>query len=280
MDRSLIRRLMTPGGVPRFFVFSVSVIAIFVICLIDIHDGSDIRLRLLYIFPLAAIALHSTRVYPALVGVALTIVCEFATLLSYAFPESEKLSEAFIGTSGYLLVVFLARIARKNYLEAMRQATHDPLTELRNRRSFESITELEISRRKRYGGVFSLAVMDLDNFKQLNDSKGHRAGDQALILVADILREHTRNSDSTARLGGDEFAILMPDTLKADCASLCQKLSANIAVRMAAAGFATTASIGFTTFGQAPDSTSEALHKADLAMYVAKTANKGSAVSL
>jgi diguanylate cyclase (GGDEF)-like protein len=280
MDRSLIRRLVTPGGLPRFYVFSVSVVLIFIICLADIRNGSDIRLRILYIFPLAAIALHSKRTYSVMIGVVLTMSCEFMTLLTYALPKTEKISEAFIGSSGYLLVVFLARIARKNYLEALRQATHDPLTELHNRRSFESNTDLEIAKRKRYGGAFSMAVLDLDNFKQLNDSRGHRTGDQALILIANILRESTRQSDSIARLGGDEFAILMPDTRKADCTTLCQKLATNIATRMAASGFTITASIGFTTFEHAPDSTSEALHKADVAMYVAKTSNKGSAVSL
>ena len=71
----------------------------------------------------------------------------------------------------------------------MKLATTDWLTGLHNRRSFESIADMEISRQKRYGGVFSLVIIDLDNFKELNDCAGHHVGDKALKHVADVLRE-------------------------------------------------------------------------------------------
>jgi diguanylate cyclase (GGDEF)-like protein len=153
-------------------------------------------------------------------------------------------------------------------------ATTDWLTGLRNRRSFETIAELEIARQKRYGGVFSLALVDLDDFKGLNDARGHHAGDETLKLLAAVLQKHTRASDSIARLGGDEFVVLMPSTQKADCSLLCQQISRKIADRMAAVGFATTASIGCATFEQAPTSVSEALQRADEAMYFAKANGK------
>jgi diguanylate cyclase (GGDEF)-like protein len=101
-----------------------------------------------------------------------------------------------------------------------------------------------------------------------------------LKLLADILRENTRQSDSIARLGGDEFAILMPVTRSSDCTELCQQLSGTIARRMVDAGFPITASIGHTTFERAPESMLEALQEADKAMYAAKASGKGRAVSL
>jgi diguanylate cyclase (GGDEF)-like protein len=105
----------------------------------------------------------------------------------------------------------------------------------------------------------------------------HHIGDSALNLLADILREHRRQTDTIARLGGDEFALLMPNTPSADCNSLCQRLSETIANRMAEATFDVTASIGHATFDQAPESTAEALQKADHAMYAAKARGKNCA---
>ncbi len=148
------------------------------------------------------------------------------------------------------------------------------MTGLLNRRSFETIAKLEIERMKRNGGVFSLALLDLDGFKSLNDSSGHHAGDLALQLLATILREKLRHTDTIARLGGDEFVILMPYTTAPECGSLCQHLSMRIAAQMAASAFPVTARIGCTTYLQAPESMSAALQKADRAMYAAKTGGK------
>jgi diguanylate cyclase (GGDEF)-like protein len=170
------------------------------------------------------------------------------------------------------LVVYLA--VRMNCLETMALATSDALTGLANRRGFAAIVELEIARQKRHGGVFSLAMPDLDDFKELNDSRGHAAGDQALTLAADVLRNSARHSDSIARLGGDEFSILLPNARQADCRPFLQAGAAALARRLAAAGFPVTASIGCVTFDAAPGSLVVALRAADLAMYAAKAAGK------
>jgi len=111
----------------------------------------------------------------------------------------------------------------------------------------------------------------------LNDSEGHYVGDQALNLLADILREHRRQTDTIARLGGDEFAMLMPHMPRVYCHSLCQQLPEIIASRMGAAMFGVTASIGYATFDQAPESTSDVLQIADKAMYAAKAKGKNCA---
>ena len=280
MNNAIINRLVTPGNLPKHGIFVASILTILIICWLDIEDGTDIRLRLLYVFPLAALALHSERKGLVVFGFVLTVCCQFFTLLLYDLPLEAKVIEGIVGIAGYLLVVVLARTTRKNHLGALQLATQDSLTMLHNRRSLESTIDHEIARQKRYGGVFSLVAIDLDGFKELNDSRGHRVGDSALKLVADVLHEHSRQSDSLARVGGDEFVILMPNTQKAECAAACQQLSIDIAKHMATAGFATTASIGFTTFEQLPNSTSDALHRADMAMYAAKATGKGSVIGM
>lgn len=280
MARSLLRRFAVPGRLGERGVFIASIVLICVIYWLDIEAGVDVRCRILYVFPLTAIALHSERMRKVLFGLALAVFCEIASLLSSHFSPAATFIDGLIAVAGLSLVVVLARAARKHYLETLVLATTDPLTKLHNRRSFESIGEMELARQRRYGEIFSLAIVDLDGFKKLNDSRGHHVGDLALKLLADVLRENTRQSDSIARLGGDEFAILMPVTRNSDCAELCQQLSGTIASRMADAGFPITASIGHATFERAPESMVEALQEADKAMYAAKASGKGRAVSL
>jgi diguanylate cyclase (GGDEF)-like protein len=173
--------------------------------------------------------------------------------LSYALFKDAVVADLIIGLTANTMMAGLARAARARLAEIEALVAVDPLTGLFNRRGFEPLAEREIGRQKRYGGIFSLAVLDLDRFKELNDSRGHEAGDQALRLLGTILLGHTRRSDAIARLGGDEFVILMPNTGKTDCSTLCRDLSATIAGRMAQAGFTITASIGCATFKESPN---------------------------
>jgi len=280
MARSSILRFAVPERLGEPGVFIASIVLICGIFWVDVETPADVRVRLLYVFPLTAIALHSERTRKVVFGLTLAVFCEIASLVSNRFSPAVTFIDGLIAIAGLSFVVVLARTARQHYLETLVLATTDPLTRLHNRRSFESIGEMELARQRRYGGIFSLAVIDLDGFKELNDSRGHHVGDLALKLLADVLRENTRQSDSIARLGGDEFAILMPVARNSDCTALCQQLSIRIAGRMIDAGFPITASIGHTTFEQAPESILDALQKADKAMYAAKASGKGCAVSL
>lgn len=280
MVQRLFRRLSTPGAVSPPVVFIASIAAMTMLFVLDQITPHDVRLYLLYSFPLAAIALHCERASAIAAGLVLSIVFQLATFFIDAVPSLPLTTDALVAISSAVLTIALARATRENHLAAVNLATTDWLTGLHNRRSFESIADLEIRRQKRYGGVFSLAVIDLDSFKHLNDSKGHHVGDSALQILADVLRDHTRQTDTIARLGGDEFAILMPSTGEPECSSLCQQLCVTIAGRMTAVGFATTASIGCSAFQRAPESVSHALKEVDKAMYAAKSGGKNCAVSV
>ena len=277
MGRNFIRLCLTPGNLPPKMVLIASLLIMLVVFIFDVISPADIRLHTLYIFPLAAIALHCEWKKGILGGLALSVAFQLSNFVLNGILIGPFITDALIAFASSLLTVLLARAARKNYLETAKLATHDSLTGLYNRRRFETIADLEVARLKRYGSAFSLAVIDLDNFKELNDSSGHHVGDQALNLLADILREHRRQTDTIARLGGDEFAVLMPHTPRVYCQSLCQQLSETIESRMGAAEFNVTASIGFSTFEQAPESTLEALKIADKAMYAAKANGKNCA---
>ena len=110
----------------------------------------------------------------------------------------------------------------------LESATQDPLTSLPNRREFDRLLARELERSSRYGEIFSLAMIDLDYFKQLNDTRGHAAGDTLLRQAADTIQEACRASDVAARLGGDEFALVLPETNQFEAAALCERLRSEI----------------------------------------------------
>jgi diguanylate cyclase (GGDEF)-like protein len=110
----------------------------------------------------------------------------------------------------------------------LENATQDALTDLPNRREFDRQLMRELERSSRYGEIFSLAIIDLDHFKQLNDTRGHHAGDALLRQAADTIQDACRASDVAGRLGGDEFGLLLPETNQFEAAALCERLRAEV----------------------------------------------------
>jgi len=161
-------------------------------------------------------------------------------------------------------------------------ATHDPLTGLANRRAL--YTEGEARLVKSPGRRRALLLLDLDRFKEVNDSLGHRAGDQLLVEVGARLRGRLRGGDLLARLGGDEFAVLLEDAGYHEAASVAENLRATLAEPFTAlAGpssgrrltLHSTVSIGIARFPDDGPDLSSLLRKADIAMYKAKISGDG-----
>ncbi|MGE3139422.1 MAG: diguanylate cyclase [Thermoleophilia bacterium] len=152
-----------------------------------------------------------------------------------------------------------------------RQATTDALTGLANHGTFHAALAAAFERAERYGGPLGLVVMDLDHFKALNDTYGHRAGDEALATVGALMREHARRVDVVGRVGGEEFAWLMPDTTAAGAAEAAERLRRAIAE---AATPGLTASLGVAE--RLPgDATARGLFdRADAALFAAKRAGR------
>jgi diguanylate cyclase (GGDEF)-like protein/PAS domain S-box-containing protein len=152
-------------------------------------------------------------------------------------------------------------------------AGHDPLTNLPNRRRFEEELSLELARAQRYGSRGAVLCLDLDNFKLVNDSGGHAAGDALIIEVATRLVDRLRSSDIVARLGGDEFGILLPAVGRAEAQTAAEQLVdvlRQCAVVVEGEAFRATASIGVALFESQGAGADEVLVVADLAMYNAK----------
>ncbi len=165
---------------------------------------------------------------------------------------------------------------RESAAELKHQAFHDPLTDLANRALFVDRVEhaLEVARRAGHG--VAVLFVDLDDFKTVNDSLGHPAGDELLVEVAARLREVLRRADTAARLGGDEFGILLEGIDRAGAARTAERILASLDIpfKLAAKEVFVHASIGIALRGDEEISVDSLLRNADVAMYIAKTGGK------
>ena len=164
------------------------------------------------------------------------------------------------------------RVRYESLLEHM--ADHDPLTGAMNRRSFGREMASHIARASRYGSTGALLMIDLDNFKLLNDTRGHSAGDELLVRLVRALKLRLRQSDILARLGGDEFAVLLPvadEPTAAYIAGALLKVVTNESDSLRSVSITVSASIGLALFTDGDNMTAdEWLARADDAMYDAK----------
>jgi diguanylate cyclase (GGDEF)-like protein len=172
---------------------------------------------------------------------------------------------------------------RRYEAELRHMADHDALTGLLNRRAFERELERHVDHVARYGPRGAAILIDVDLFKNVNDTLGHSAGDQLIGKVADALRERLRDGEVIARLGGDEFAVLVPDGGPEDARSIAEDvLEAIRAVRISSHSGRlrnVSASIGVAPFDSRRLTGEDVLVNADLAMYEAKEAGRDRAVA-
>lgn len=173
-----------------------------------------------------------------------------------------------LGWATALLVLGTGASAGWLSFQSRQHSLLDPLTECPNRRALQLLLEHELQRQARTGSPLVVATADLDDFKQINDQRGHQAGDQTLCAVVQAWRQRLRRTDVVARWGGDEFVLVLPD---------CDPARAQDLLAQLARPGPASASIG-ATLVRAGESAQQALHRADQALYAAKAQGKGRAV--
>jgi diguanylate cyclase (GGDEF)-like protein len=181
---------------------------------------------------------------------------------------------------GQLITCFNTLVTERNSLEATlaHKANIDFLTMANNRGHFMEIAESELDRAKRYGKNLSVIMLDIDNFKHINDSRGHKSGDAVLIKLVEVCMQMLRRIDTLGRMGGEEFAILLPETPKEEAAEVAERLrnalsETTLSVNQGAP-IKFTVSIGVATLNDKDDNVDVLLSHADRALYDSKRGGK------
>ena len=183
---------------------------------------------------------------------------------------------------GELVGVLSIRELTKAYEALQIEANTDPLTEVSCRRPFLRTVEAEFERAQRFAHPLSVAMLDIDHFKRVNDTYGHDAGDQALRSLAGLMISEFRTIDFVGRLGGEEFALVFPETELQGAAIACERLLANLRateVRLDGATISLTASIGVSGMTEQTANGADLLKRADELLYYAKSGGRDCVVS-
>jgi diguanylate cyclase (GGDEF)-like protein len=163
---------------------------------------------------------------------------------------------------------------RKLYLHERHLSRIDPLTNVENRRAlFESASRAK-SFSDRHDVPLSIAYLDLDGFKKLNDRLGHRVGDKVLAIVAARIRKTLRPTDVVGRVGGDEFILILPESDSGTALRIIDRVRIDLDQAMQKRRWPVTFSIGLVSFSPPLGSVSEMIRAADQAMYAAKNTGK------
>jgi diguanylate cyclase (GGDEF)-like protein len=261
---------------PRAAVLVVAGMLVVVVGIGDQLTGNDVAFTLIYLAPIVL----ATWVAGRWGGFTIAMCSGLSGLLAnqgHHPPLSSSVQAwnliAEVGV--FAAVVALLDALRTRLRQEAERAVTDPLTGLDNRRAFREAAEAEIERVRRHQRSFTVALLDLDDLKHVNDTQGHEAGDQVLKLVAEVLRGRLRATDSIARLGGDEFALLFPETTVSEAATIFGDLMEMIPSSMRGRGWPVGVSVGAVTFQSTPASLDDALRQADVLLYEAKRAGKG-----
>lgn len=243
---------------------------------IDYLYGSGFNLTLLYLCPVAIAALLPLSRLTVLVA-----VLSAATPLAVTFYAGRMPMNLPVYTWDFaaqftlgLLLAWLLSAQRQALATAREAGRTDALTGVPNSGKFRELAEVEMTRAARYVRPLSMAYIDIDNFKTINDTLGHSTGDKLLRAVAQNIRLTLRKTDIVTRLGGDEFALLLPETDQEAACTAIGKLHEGLKEMVRDKKWPVTFSIGVVTCTRIPPSLDNLIEIADSAMYTVKADKK------
>jgi diguanylate cyclase (GGDEF)-like protein len=261
---------------PGLVILAIGLAMVAGMAVFRVTAGHGVPLVDFFLIPVAAVGwLTRSRWY----GYAAAVVAAAVSIaMVLVGPTAAPLGPAAVAGGArlilYLVVLSALGAMRHMQLEHESEARTDPLTGTANGRAFRIAALAEIDRSRRYHHELSLAYLDIDDLKAINDHLGHVEGDQALVQASHAMRRLVRSVDTVARLGGDEFAILMPETRLPEARTLMDRLQEEIAGLMTSAGQQLSCSIGLVTFLRPPASLQQLISAGDDLMYEAKRNGK------
>jgi diguanylate cyclase (GGDEF)-like protein len=263
-------------SLPRWLIVILAVAILAIIGFFDFITGEEIGFSIFYVIPVMLIAWYLGRVagiVASFAAAATWYVADVGTGHIYT-SGAIPIWNAVVRLAFFLLIAFLLYIVKSILEQEQDLARTDSLTGVLNTRQFYELAGGEIDRVRRYERPLSIAYIDLDNFKEVNDVYGHSAGDELLRFVADTIMENSRASDIVARMGGDEFIVLLPESDEEGAAIFMKRLRWLIMEGMPEYRFPVTLSVGLITYLKPPGSVEEMIHEVDTLMYYVKYSTK------
>ena len=258
-----------------FWVVS-GVVVVIILGIIDYITGYELNIALFYLIPIFMEVWFTNGEMGLVFSFASTVVGFLANLSAGQTYSSLSIYvwNTVIRLGFYLVVVWLGSALKKTYTLNWELARTDYVTGAISIRYFYELAQIEIQRAKRNQRAFTMAYIDLDNFKAVNDRLGHSTGDRVLRAVSDGICQQVRPVDTLARLGGDEFALLLPETDGETAKAVINRIHSSIKNEMLRNGWMVTFSMGVVTFNEAPKTVDEMVKMADNVMYSVKAAGK------
>ena len=256
-------------------LFAASLILVVLFGIADYLTGYEIAFSIFYALPIAVVAYFVGRRSALVISLLSALSWLLADAAGHEYAWGWVLYWNTFTRLLFFVVVAVSLDALRNALRHEKElARSDFLTGAANRLAFYEIANKELDRARRYGQPFSLAHIDVDNFKNVNDSLGHQTGDALLCAVVKIMQRHSRDSDTVARLGGDEFVLLLPETGAEDAAIAAKKLHTHLTEEVQRRRWPVSFSVGLLTCLGAPPSVDDMLKSADQLTYLVKERGK------
>jgi len=244
----------------------------------DYFTSADAAFTLAYLVPVTLAAWtggFGAGTAMALISAAVLLGVDFWTHEHATNPKLYAWN-LFMESATFLLVAYLTAGVRHILASERKAARTDHLTGLANRRLFWERASAELARARRYRHPVSMAYIDIDDFKRVNDRLGHATGDEVLQALGNALRKCTRATDIPVRMGGDEFGLMLPEAPATALKATLDKIRSGFMDRARRRRWPVTLSIGGVTFARAPSSIDEMLSRADRLLYAVKRAGKNS----
>jgi diguanylate cyclase (GGDEF)-like protein len=264
----------------RTFKILLGLALIGTIGLLDILTGYELAFSLFYVLPILWAVWFIDRQYGIIASLVSALVWYGADMAAgnvFSYPLI-PVWNTIIKLSFFLMITFLLSALKSSTEREKELACIDYLTGALNSRCFFNLAKVELERSQRYEHNITLAYIDLDNFKTMNDQFGHSTGDQVLRSIVIYTKRHIRKIDVIARLGGDEFVLLLPETSQDSARFVLEKLQKGLLEVMRQNNWPITFSVGVLTCTIPPPSIDELIRMAEDLMYSVKRDGKNAII--
>jgi len=261
--------------IPKKTIPVFCILLIILLGLIDVITGYEVSFSIFYLLPVMIVSWYSQKYFAVILSILSALTWLMADLhAGHIYPYFMIPVWNAMMRLGFFLIVSFALLTIRNLLEKEQSfARVDFLTGVMNSRAFSEMAKTEIDRTNRFKRPLTIAYVDIDNFKEINDTFGHNIGDKLLQSMARTIKEIIRTIDIIARLGGDEFAILFPETNEENAKAAISKVQKHLLHVAQKNNWAITFSIGAITCYSSCE-LDELIKEADDLMYSAKASGK------